>query len=79
MERCVGLQTVVMLLCGFEKKYERNNEKNVRFKQIWVISNSGIYPNFICFIFFFVDKLFTLGIDSICIIFEYKYCACSCF
>ena len=24
MERCVGLQTVVTVQCGFEKKYEKN-------------------------------------------------------
>ena len=27
MELCVSLQTIVTLLCGFEKKYEGNNEK----------------------------------------------------
>ena len=27
MERRVGLQTVVTLLCGYEKKYEGNSEK----------------------------------------------------
>ena len=29
MERFVGLQTAVTLLCGFEKKYEGNNKKKI--------------------------------------------------
>ena len=59
MERFVDLQKVVTLLCGFEKKYGGNNEKN---QQIRVISNSGIS--------IFCGRI-TIGIDSICIIFEY--------
>ena len=46
MERCVGLQTIVMLLCGFEKKYEGNNEKKSQIRVIMVISNSGISKYF---------------------------------
>ena len=43
MEQFVGLQTVVTLLCWFEKKCEGNNKKNLKFQQIRVISNSGIF------------------------------------
>ena len=39
-------------------------KKNLRFQQIRVISNSG-FPNI-----FFCGRI-TIGIDSICIIFEY--------
>ena len=56
MERFVGLQTVVTLLCGLEKKYEVNNEKNLRFQQIRVISKSGISKYF-SGSYFFVDEL----------------------
>ena len=53
MERFVDLQTVVTLLCGFEKKYKGNNEKKIpRFKQIRVISNRGISQ------YFFVSYIF---------------------
>ena len=44
-------------------------KKNLRFQQIWVISNSG-FPNIFLFYIFFCGRI-TIGIDSICIIFEY--------
>ena len=58
MEQCVGLQTVVTLLCGFEKKYERNNEKKSQIStdsgnlerwhfQIFVVSYFSLWTNYI--------------------------------
>ena len=56
MVRFVGLQTVVTLLCGFEKKYEGNNEKKSQ-----ISTDSGnrtvTFPNIVLFHIFFVDKL----------------------
>ena len=57
MERFVGLQTVVTLLCGFEKKYEGNNEKKSQ-----ILTDSGNleqwhFQIYFCFIFFFMDEL----------------------
>ena len=57
MDRFVGLRTVVTLLCGFEKKYEGNNEKKSQ-----ISTDSGNLEQwhlqiFFCFIFFFVDEL----------------------
>ena len=44
-------------------------KKNLRFQQIRVISNSGISKYFL-FLIFLCGRI-TLGIDSICILFEY--------
>ena len=57
MERFVGLQTVVTLLCGFEKQYEENYKKKSQ-----ISTDSGNLEQrhfliFFCFIFFFVDEL----------------------
>ena len=57
MERFVGLQTVVTLLCGFEKKYEGNYKKKSQ-----ISTDSGNLEQWhfqisFCFIFFFVDEL----------------------
>ena len=62
----MGLQTIVTLLCRFEKKYEGNNEKK--------ISDSANLEqwHFQYFLFYiFLCGRITLGIVSICIIFEY--------
>ena len=57
MERFVGLQTVVTLLCGFEKKYKGNNEKKSQ-----ISTDSGNLEQWhfqisVCFIFLFVDEI----------------------
>ena len=63
MERFVGQQTVVMLLCGFEKKYEGNNGKKSQ-----ISADSGNLEQWhfqvcFCFIFFFYGRI-TLSIGS---------------
>ena len=58
MERCVGLQTIVTLPCGFEKKYEGNNEKKSQISTDLGNLNSGISKYFLFHIFLdFVDGL----------------------
>ena len=57
MERFVGLQTVVTLLCGFEKKNEGNNEKKSQISTDSGNLEQWHFTIFFCFIFFFADKL----------------------
>ena len=44
-------------------------KKNLRFQQIRVIASSGISKYI--FVYYFLYGRITMGIDSICIIFEY--------
>ena len=63
------LQTVVTLLCRFEKTYEGNYENKSQ-----ISTDSGNLEQWhfqIFFRFIFFCGRITMGIDSICIIFEY--------
>ena len=58
MERFVAcLQTVVTLLCWFEKKYEGNNEKKCQISADSCNLAQWHFQIYFRFIFFFVDEL----------------------
>ena len=63
MERCVGLQMIVTLLCRFEKKYKGKNEKKSQIStdsgnleqwhfQIFFVSYFSLWTNYIGHLFY---------------------------